>query len=158
MTAAPHLTVVGAGLAGSEAAWQAASRGVRVTLVDMKPGRTSPAHREPAFAELVCSNSLRSDSVEHAAGLLKPELRQLGSLLIRVADGVRVPAGSALAVDRQAFSGRVTAALREHPLITVKEDLVEEIPGSGVVLFATGPLTDWPSTPVRAHSTSAGPL
>ncbi len=142
MSTVPDLTVIGAGLAGSEAAWQAASRGIRVTLVDMKPGRTSPAHREPTFAELVCSNSLRSDRVEHAAGLLKAELRQFGSLLIQVADEVRVPAGSALAVDRQAFTDRVTAALREHPMITLREDLVEEIPDSGVVVFATGPLTD----------------
>ncbi|MDI9469636.1 MAG: methylenetetrahydrofolate--tRNA-(uracil(54)-C(5))-methyltransferase (FADH(2)-oxidizing) TrmFO [Bacillota bacterium] len=137
-----ELTVIGAGLAGSEAAWQAASRGVRVTLIDMKPGTWSPAHREPGYAELVCSNSLRSDHVEHAAGLLKAELRQFGSLLIRVADEVRVPAGSALAVDRRAFSEGVTAALRAHPLITLREELVAEVPAAGMVLFATGPLTD----------------
>ena len=103
-------TVIGAGLAGCEAAWQLASRGVPVTLVEMKPEKYTPAHRSAGFAELVCSNSLRSDQLTNAVGLLKEEMRQLGSLIMRCADETRVPAGGALAVDREAFSGRVTQA------------------------------------------------
>ena len=138
------LTVVGAGLAGAEAAWQAAQRGIPVTLYDMKPERMTPAHSDPAFAELVCSNSLRSDRPENAVGLLKEELRQLGSLVIAAADAARVPAGGALAVDRRRFSDAITQALRSHPLIDVRCAVVSEVAPEGQVLYATGPLTDGP--------------
>ena len=133
-------TVIGAGLAGCEAAWQLASRGVPVTLVEMKPEKYTPAHRSAGFAELVCSNSLRSDQLTNAVGLLKEEMRQLGSLIMRCADETRVPAGGALAVDREAFSGRVTQAVRSHPLITVVQREATELPETDAVV-ATGPLT-----------------
>jgi len=135
------VTVVGAGLAGSEAAWQLAVRGIPVRLVEMKPRKFSPAHHSPDFAELVCSNSLRGDRLENAVGLLKEELRRLGSLILRCADETRVEAGGALAVDRHAFSAAVTRALREHPLITVVEKEVTRIPEEGTVIIASGPLT-----------------
>lgn len=133
-------TVIGAGLAGCEAAWQLASRGVPVTLYEMKPHRYTPAHHSAGFAELVCSNSLRSDQLTNAVGLLKEEMRQLGSLILREADAARVPAGGALAVDREKFSAGVTRAMQEHPLITVVREEIEEIP-QGNVIVATGPLT-----------------
>ena len=132
--------VIGAGLAGSEAAWQLASRGIDVTLYEMKPRRMSPAHKSPLFAELVCSNSLRSDRLQNAVGLLKEEMRLLDSLVMRAADKARVPAGGALAVDRDSFSGFVTDALRSHPRVTVVEEEITEIP-DGPVIIATGPLT-----------------
>ncbi|MDR1669812.1 MAG: methylenetetrahydrofolate--tRNA-(uracil(54)-C(5))-methyltransferase (FADH(2)-oxidizing) TrmFO [Oscillospiraceae bacterium] len=135
------VTVIGAGLAGCEAAWQCAERGVPVTLTDMKPLRRSPAHRTDRFAELVCSNSLRGDRLENAAGLLKEELRRLGSLILRCADATRVPAGGALAVDREAFSAAVDAAVRNHPRITVETRIAERIPRESFVIAATGPLT-----------------
>ena len=115
------ITVYGAGLAGSEAAWQAAERGVRVRLVEMKPAKRTPAHNSDNFAELVCSNSLRSDSVTNAVGLLKEELRRMGSLIMQAADATRVAAGSALAVDRTLFSGYITEKIRSHPMIEVIE-------------------------------------
>ena len=133
-------TVIGAGLAGCEAAWQLASRGVPVTLIEMKPEKYTPAHRSAGFAELVCSNSLRSDQLTNAVGLLKEEMRQLGSLIMRCADETRVPAGGALAVDREAFSARVTQAVRSHPLITVEQREASELPETDAVI-ATGPLT-----------------
>jgi methylenetetrahydrofolate--tRNA-(uracil-5-)-methyltransferase len=133
--------VIGAGLAGSEAAWQIAARGVPVTLVEMKPGRKPPAHQMDQFAELVCSNSLRANALENAAGLLKEELRRLGSLVMRAADAAAVPAGGALAVDRLAFSGAITEALRNHPLITVEEREVTDLPAQRPCVVATGPLT-----------------
>ncbi len=133
-------TVIGAGLAGCEAAWQLASRGVHVTLHEMKPDRYTPAHHSAGFAELVCSNSLRSDLLTNAVGLLKEEMRQLGSLILREADAARVPAGGALAVDREKFSAGVTAAMENHPNITVVRGEVKEIP-EGNVIIATGPLT-----------------
>ena len=133
-------TVIGAGLAGCEAAWQLASRGVRVTLMEMKPDRYSPAHHSAGFAELVCSNSLRSDQLTNAVGLLKEEMRQLGSIIMRAADETRVPAGGALAVDRERFSQTVTRAMQEHPLIKVVRGEAGEIP-EGNVIVATGPLT-----------------
>jgi len=136
------ITVVGAGLAGCEAAWQCAERGIVVTLVEMKPLRRSPAHRSDGFAELVCSNSLRGDRLENAAGLLKEELRRLGSVILRCAGQTSVPAGGALAVDREAFSAAVTQTVRSHPLITVEAREVTEIPKEGDVIIATGPLTD----------------
>ena len=133
-------TVIGAGLAGCEAAWQLASRGVHVTLHEMKPDRYTPAHHSAGFAELVCSNSLRSDLLTNAVGLLKEEMRQLGSLIMREADAARVPAGGALAVDREKFSQGVTRAIESHPLITVVRGEITDIP-EGNVIIATGPLT-----------------
>ena len=133
-------TVIGAGLAGCEAAWQLASRGISVTLIDMKPERFTPAHHSAGFAELVCSNSLRSDQLTNAVGLLKEEMRQLGSLIMKAADATRVPAGGALAVDREAFSQYVTDAVENHPLITVERREVTQLPEENAVI-ATGPLT-----------------
>jgi len=112
-----RVTVAGAGLAGCEAAWQLVRRGVPVRLVDMKPARRSPAHSADGFAELVCSNSLKAEQLTNASGLLKAEMRALGSLILRAAENSRVPAGSALAVDRERFSEFVTRTLKEHPLI-----------------------------------------
>jgi len=136
-----EITVIGAGLAGCEAAWQAAERGLSVKLVDMKPGRMSPAHRYSGFSELVCSNSLGSDSIENGKGLLKQELRQLGSLIIECADTVRIPAGDALAVDRQAFSDIVTKRIVNHKNISVEHRHVDKLPSDSPVVVATGPLT-----------------
>ena len=135
-----RVTVIGAGLAGSEAAWQLAQRGVQVTLCEMKPEKKTPAHETEYFAELCCSNSLRSDQLENAVGLLKEELRRLDSLIIRCADATRVPAGGALAVDRHGFARMVTEEIRNHPNITVVDGEVTEIP-EGEVIVASGPLT-----------------
>ena len=137
---AEQVTVVGAGLAGSEAAWQLAQRGISVRLCEMKPEKKSPAHVSDDFAELVCSNSLRSADPTNAVGLLKEELRRLGSLILRCADENRVEAGSALAVDRECFARSVTAAIRSHPLIRVEPGEIVDIP-AGVTILATGPLT-----------------
>ena len=134
------VTVVGAGLAGSEAAWQLARRGIAVDLVEMKPKRMSPAHHSEDFAELVCSNSLWGDRLENAVGLLKEELRRCGSLILACADDTKVEAGGCLAVDRQAFARRVTETLKNHPNITVRSEEVTEVP-EGPVIIATGPLT-----------------
>ena len=133
-------TVIGAGLAGSEAAWQLARRGIRVTLLEMKPDRMSPAHHSPLFAELVCSNSFRGDRLSNAVGLLKEEMRRLDSLIMTAAEIHRIPAGGALAVDREGFAREVTERLRSHPMITVREEEAREIP-EGPVIIATGPLT-----------------
>ena len=133
--------VIGAGLAGSEAAWQLAQRGIPVQLHEMKPQKTTPAHHSADFAELVCSNSLRSDQLENAVGLLKEELRRMDSLIMTCADENRVPAGGALAVDRVGFSNAVTQRIRNHPSITVIEGEVTHIPEEGNVLIASGPLT-----------------
>ncbi len=133
--------VIGAGLAGSEAAWQLARRGVPVELREMKPKKMSPAHHTEYFGELVCSNSLRSDQMENAVGLLKEELRRCGSLIMACADAHRVEAGGALAVDRHAFAAAVTEKIKNHPCITVVEGEVTEIPSEGNVVIATGPLT-----------------
>ena len=133
--------VIGAGLAGSEAAWQLARRGIPVELREMKPKKMSPAHHSAYFGELVCSNSLRSDQLENAVGLLKEELRRCGSLIMKCADSHRVEAGGALAVDRYAFSQAITEKIRNHPNITVVEGEVTEIPPEGNVIIATGPLT-----------------
>ena len=135
------VTVIGAGLAGCEAAWQLARRGIPVDLREMKPEKTTPAHHSPDFAELVCSNSLRSDQLENAVGLLKEELRRCDSLIMACADGHRVEAGGALAVDRYAFSAAVTERIRSHPLITVTEGEVTQLPAEGNVIVASGPLT-----------------
>ena len=139
-----NVTVIGAGLAGSEAAWQLAQRGIDVTLREMKPEKKTPAHETEYFAELCCSNSLRSDQLENAVGLLKEELRRLGSLILRCADEHRVAAGGALAVDRHGFARAVTEKIRAHPLITVEEGEVTQIPESGNVIVASGPLTSDP--------------
>ena len=133
--------VIGAGLAGSEAAWQLAQRGIPVRLLEMKPKKMTPAHHSADFAELVCSNSLRSDQIENAVGLLKEELRRCGSLIMACADEHRVEAGGALAVDREAFSAAITDKIRSHPNITVEEGEVTQIPEEGQVIIATGPLT-----------------
>ena len=135
-----NVTVIGAGLAGSEAAWQLAQRGFHVILREMKPQKMSSAHHTSAFAELVCSNSLRGAGLENAVGLLKEELRRLGSIILEAADATRVEAGGALAVDRHGFAEYVTRALRGHPNITIEEGEVTELP-EGEVLVATGPLT-----------------
>ena len=139
-----YITVVGAGLAGSEAAWQAARLGVKVRLYEMRPVRTTPAHRTGGFAELVCSNSLRSASLENAVGLLKEEMRSLDSLIMAAADRHRVPAGGALAVDRDLFSTAVTGALEENPLVEVVREELAVLPEGGIVVLATGPLTSEP--------------
>src|SRR5581483_7250096 len=133
------VTVVGGGLAGCEAAWQLAQRGLRVSLVEQKPGRISPAHTTPLLAELVCSNSLRSDDPTTPAGLLKAELRRAGSLVLRAADGARVAAGEALAVDRQAFSRAITVALALEPRVRIERRPLDRFP-DGPIILAGGPL------------------
>lgn len=132
--------VVGAGLAGCEAAWQLAERGISVRLIEMKPQKKSPAHHSDDFAELVCSNSLRSNALTNAVGLLKEEMRTIGSLIMRAADGNQVPAGSALAVDRERFAQAVTESIRNHPLIEVVSEECDHIPEEPCVI-ATGPLS-----------------
>ena len=139
-----HINVFGAGLAGCEAAWQAAKLGVKVTLYEMKPKKMTPAHHHEGFAELVCSNSLRSDRVTNAVGLLKEELSRMGSLIMEAARATQVPAGSALAVDRDKFSAYITEKIRNHPLITVVEEEVTAVPEEGITVVATGPLTSDP--------------
>lgn len=136
-----HINVIGAGLAGSEAAWQAAKRGLKVKLYEMKPLKRSAAHSLDTFAELVCSNSLRSDRLENAVGLLKEEMRRMDSLIMKCADAARIPAGGALAVDREGFSSAVTEILSNHPNITVYRQEVTEPPKDGITIIATGPLT-----------------
>jgi len=136
-----RISVVGGGLAGCEAAWQAAQRGVDVTLYEMKPVRRSPAHTSDDLAELVCSNSLRSNTLGNAVGLLKEEMRRLGSLIIRAADATAVPAGRALAVDRIAFQQFVSQAVQSHPRIEMLHQVVEEIPDDPLCVLASGPLT-----------------
>ena len=134
------VTVLGAGLAGSECAWQLATRGIKVRLVEMKPNKMTPAHSSPLFAELVCSNSLRSDELTNAVGLLKAEMRKMGSLIMESADKTRVAAGGALAVDRVGFSQYITEKLRSHPNVEVIEAEATDIP-EGEVVVATGPLS-----------------
>ena len=138
-----YVTIVGGGLAGSEAAWQAAARGVPVVLHEMRPVKPTAVHKTDGLAELVCSNSFRGDKLDNAVGLLKEEMRRLGSLVMRAADETRVPAGAALAVDRDVFSSRVTEAIASHPLISIRRGEVASIPSGadGPVIIATGPLT-----------------
>ena len=136
-----HINIYGAGLAGCEAAWQVARRGIAVRLYEMKPKRFTPAHHKDSFAELVCSNSLRSDRVTNGVGLLKEEMRRMGSLILEAADATRVPAGSALAVDRDLFSAYITEKIRSHPLITVVEAECTSVPDGEITVIATGPLT-----------------
>ena len=135
------INVFGAGLAGCEAAWQIARRGVGVRLYEMKPLKKTPAHKSDMFCELICSNSLKAARIESAAGLLKEEMRRMGSLLMEAADNCAVPAGGALAVDRDRFSSEVTQRLREHPLIEIISEEVRSIPEDGITVIATGPLT-----------------
>ena len=138
------ITIIGGGLAGSEAAWQAATRGVPVTLCEMRPVRPTAVHKTDRLAELVCSNSFRGDKLDNAVGLLKEEMRRLDSLIMRAAEMARVPAGAALAVDRERFSHAVTGVLEAHPLITIVRDEIQSIPESSAarpVIVATGPLT-----------------
>ncbi len=136
-----YMNVYGAGLAGSEAAWQAARRGTRVRLYEMKPTKKTPAHHSDQFGELVCSNSLRNAAVDSAAGLLKEELRRMGSLIMEAADASRVSAGGALAVNRHHFAGYITEKLRNCPLIEIVETEVTKIPADEITVVATGPLT-----------------
>ena len=138
---AATLSVIGGGLAGCEAAWQAAIRGMQVNLYEMRPHVSTPAHQTGYLAELVCSNSLGSDLPDRAPGLLKRELRELGSLVLRCADVSAVPAGGALAVGREAFSRMVTETIEAHPLITVLRERVDAVPATGPIIVATGPLT-----------------
>src|SRR5881409_2906252 len=135
------ITVIGGGLAGCEAAWQIARHGENVRLYEMRPVRPTPAHRTDRLAEIVCSNSLKSDQPYNASWLLKEELRRLGSILIQVADAVRVPAGSALAVDRERFAARVTEIISSEPNVNLIREEAPEIPNDGIVIVASGPLT-----------------
>jgi methylenetetrahydrofolate--tRNA-(uracil-5-)-methyltransferase len=155
------LTVIGAGLAGSEAAWQAAAQGVPVTLYEMRPVRATAVHKTDRLAELVCSNSFRGDKLDNAVGLLKEEMRRLGSLVMRIAEACRVPAGAALAVDRERFAQGITEALAAHPLITIRREEVQAIPVSSVsspVIVATGPLTSDALSAKIAQVVGAGHL
>ncbi|MBL1230729.1 FADH(2)-oxidizing methylenetetrahydrofolate--tRNA-(uracil(54)-C(5))-methyltransferase TrmFO [Enterococcus sp. BWB1-3] len=150
------VTVIGAGLAGSEAAWQVAQAGVPVTLYEMRPVKKTPAHQTEEFAELVCSNSLRGNSLTNAVGVLKEEMRRMDSIIIGSADKTAVPAGGALAVDRDSFSQTVTERIKNHPLITVKNEEITEIP-EGITIIATGPLTSEKlSEEVKAFNGSEG--
>ena len=135
-----EVKVIGAGLAGSEAAWQLASRGIKVKLYEMRPTKMTPAHKTSGFAELICSNSLRAASIQNAIGLLKEEMRELGSIIMEAADNTKVEAGGALAVDRDLFSKYVTEKIRSNPNIEVIEEEVLEIP-EGPTIIASGPLT-----------------
>jgi methylenetetrahydrofolate--tRNA-(uracil-5-)-methyltransferase len=148
---APRVTIVGGGLAGCEAAWQLARRGVEVDLFEMRPSRQTPVHQTGDLAELVCSNSLRGNALDQAAGLLKEEMRRLGSLVVRVADAVRVPAGSALAVDRGLFARRMTEAVESLPGVRINRREVLRIPDDPLTIVATGPLTSDP----LAHDVAA---
>jgi methylenetetrahydrofolate--tRNA-(uracil-5-)-methyltransferase len=138
---APRVTIVGGGLAGCEAAWQLARRGVEVDLFEMRPSRPTPVHQTGDLGELVCSNSLRGNALDQAAGLLKEEMRRLGSLVVRVADATKVPAGSALAVDRILFARRMTEAVESLPGVRIHRREVLQIPGDPLTIVATGPLT-----------------
>jgi methylenetetrahydrofolate--tRNA-(uracil-5-)-methyltransferase len=140
----PKVTIVGGGLAGCEAAWQLSRRGVGVDLVEMRPVRTTPVHQTSDLAELVCSNSLRGNDLDQAAGLLKEEMRRMDSLVVRIADEVRVPAGSALAVDRALFARRMTEAVLALPGVTLRREEVLGIPSDPLTIVATGPLTSEP--------------
>ena len=150
--------VIGAGLAGSEAAWQLAKRGVNVDLYEMRPKKMTPAHKTQNFAELVCSNSLRANNITNAVGLLKEEMRRLDSLIIKCADATQVPAGGALAVDRDKFSEMITETIKNHPNINVIEEEITHIPKGDIpVVVATGPLTsDALSQDIRTYTKQEG--
>ena len=145
------ITVLGGGLAGCEAAFAIAEQGVPVVLREMKPDHYTPAHHEPLLAELVCSNSLKARRIDSAAGLLKEEMRRMGSLCVPVADSCAVPAGGALAVDREAFAAGVTRRIEQHPLITVERGRVDTLPDEGITVVATGPLTADEWQEMRRH-------
>ena len=136
-----RVTIVGGGLAGCEAAWQLARRGIGVDLHEMRPAKATPVHQTGDLAELVCSNSLRGNALDQAAGLLKEEMRRMDSIIIRVADAVRVPAGSALAVDRSLFAQRITEAVGGLPEVRIHRGEVTRLPEGEVAIVATGPLT-----------------
>lgn len=138
------ITVIGGGLAGCEAAWQIANRGIKTELIEMKPAKKTPAHKSDMLAELVCSNSLKAARVDSAAGLLKEEMRRLGSICLSAANQCSVAAGGALAVDRDDFSRIITEKIKSHPNITLKTETVTKIPTDGITVIATGPLTDGP--------------
>ena len=142
--AAQRITIIGGGLAGAEAAWQAARRGVRVLLLEMKPQKFSPAHHSPRLGELVCSNSLRAEARESAVGLLKEEMRRLGSLILAAAEATRVPAGRCLAVDREAFAAEITQALEQEPLVEIVRQEVTGLDLNSTTVVASGPLTSEP--------------
>ena len=148
------LKVIGAGLAGCEAAWQAANLGIDVELYEMKPKKYSPAHKNSNFAELVCSNSLRADGIYNAVGLLKEEMRRLDSFLMKCADACKVPAGGALAVDRDIFSSLATEGINSCELIEVYEEEVCEIPKDEITVVASGPLTSEPLAIIIASGVS----
>ncbi len=156
--ASPTVKIIGAGLAGCEAAWQAAKCGVDVELYEMKPKKFSPAHHAAGFAELVCSNSLRSNDTGNAVGLLKEEMRLMGSLIIEAAYATQVPAGSALAVNREEFSKYITEKIKYHPNIRVIEEEVSKIPDEGITVIATGPLTSEPMAKAITELTGGGEL
>ena len=153
-----EINIYGAGLAGCEAAWQAANRGVKVNLYEMKPHKYTPAHHSPKLAELVCSNSLRSDRITNGVGLLKEEMRRLGSLIIEAALATRVPAGSALAVDRELFSDYVTDKIKNHPNINFIEKEVDSVSDDTISVIATGPLTSSPMADYISKSLGCGSL
>ncbi len=153
----PIVEIIGAGLAGCEAAWQAARLGAHVRLYEMKPKKYTPAHHSEGFAELVCSNSLRSDSLSNAIGLLKEEMRRMGSLIMEVAEATKVPAGSALAVDRKLFSDYITEKIKNHPDIEVIEEERDSI-GDGYTVIATGPLTSDPMADYITKELGCGKL
>ncbi|MBF1708581.1 MAG: methylenetetrahydrofolate--tRNA-(uracil(54)-C(5))-methyltransferase (FADH(2)-oxidizing) TrmFO, partial [Streptococcus sanguinis] len=136
-----YINVIGAGLAGSEAAYQIAKRGIPVKLYEMRGVKSTPQHKTADFAELVCSNSLRGDALTNAVGLLKEEMRRLDSVILKAAEATRVPAGGALAVDREGFSQMVTELVTNHPLIEVIREEITEIPEEAITIIATGPLT-----------------
>lgn len=151
----PQLTIIGAGLAGCEAAWQAAQEGAEVTLYEMKPQRFSPAHHSPLLGELVCSNSLRGAGMNNAVGCLKEELRRCGALFMEAADATAVPAGGALAVDREAFAAYLTGKIESHPRIRLVREEVTSLPEAGTVIVASGPLTSEALSAEIAHLTGA---
>lgn len=153
-----RITVYGAGLAGCEAAWQAAERGVRVRLIEMKPRKRTPAHHTDGFAELVCSNSLRSDVTSNAVGLLKEEMRRMNSVIMQAADATRVPAGSALAVDREKFSQYITEKIKAHPNIEVVYTEADSVDRDEISVIATGPLTSEPMADYIANTLGFGSL
>lgn len=158
MTTTSSITIIGAGLAGCEAAWQAARAGCAVTLFEMKPQRFSEAHQSPGLAELVCSNSLRGAGMNNAVGCLKEELRRCGALFMEAADATVVPAGGALAVDREAFSAYITNRIENHPLIELRRQELTEIPAQGPVIIASGPLTSAPLSAEIARLTGSEQL
>lgn len=151
----PQLTIIGAGLAGCEAAWQAAREGAEVTLYEMKPQRFSPAHHSPLLGELVCSNSLRGAGMNNAVGCLKEELRRCGALVMEAADATAVPAGGALAVDRESFAAYLTGKIEAHPRIRLIREEVTSLPDQGTVIVASGPLTSAALSAEIAHLTGA---